>query len=154
MNNRIKKLREKLNLSQEEFGNAIGLTRSGVSNIENGLRSVSERHIKLLHSAFRVNENWLRTGEGGDDPVMDEPSRAALDQVADQYNLGELERLILETFITMPESDRRAFADIVHRAAERINSADYRDMMETDVRTAISEAKKQSADQAAQAQTE
>lgn len=154
MNNRIKKLREKLNLSQEEFGNAIGLTRSGVSNIENGLRSVSERHIKLLHSAFRVNENWLRTGEGGDDPIMDEPSRAALDQVADQYNLGELERLILETFITMPESDRRAFADIVHRATERINSADYRDIMETDVTAAISEAKKQSADQAAQAQTE
>lgn len=154
MKERIFKVRKHYNLSMQAFGDRLGVSKEAIRLLEKGATSPSERTIRDICKTYHVNENWLRTGEGGDDPVMDEPSRAALDQVADQYNLGELERLILETFITMPESDRRAFADIVHRAAERINSADYRDMMETDVSAAISEAKKQSADQAAQAQTE
>ena len=140
--------------SRKAFGEKMFVSQDVINNIERGRVEPSDMIIKAICKTYHVNENWLRTGEGGNDPVMDEPSHAALDQVADQYNLGELERIILETFITMPESDRRAFADIVHRAAERINNADYRDMMNTDVNAAISEAKKQSAEQAAQAQTE
>lgn len=149
---RIRKIRGEM--SRKAFGERMFVSQDVINNIERGRVEPSEMIIKAICKTYHVNENWLRTGEGGDDPVMDEPSRAALDQVAEQYNLGELERLILEAFITMPEADRRAFADIVHRAAERINSADYRDMMETDVHTAISEAKKQSSKQDAQAQTE
>lgn len=59
---RIKELRNKLNLTQEEFGNKIGLSKSGISNIENGTRNVSSRHIKLICSVFDVNESWLTTG--------------------------------------------------------------------------------------------
>ena len=31
----MKEVRKRLNLSQEEFGNRIGLSKSGISNIEN-----------------------------------------------------------------------------------------------------------------------
>lgn len=63
INQRVKELRLKLGLSQDDFGNAIGLSKSGISNIENGARSVRETHIKLICSAFDVDETWLRTGE-------------------------------------------------------------------------------------------
>lgn len=63
INQRVKELRLKLGLSQDDFGNAIGLSKSGISNIENGTRSVRETHIKLICSAFDVDETWLRTGE-------------------------------------------------------------------------------------------
>jgi len=63
INQRVKELRLKLGLSQDDFGNAIGLSKSGISNIENGARAVRESHIKLLCSAFDVDEAWLRTGE-------------------------------------------------------------------------------------------
>lgn len=61
-NERIKQLRQRLNLSQEVFGQAIGLTKSGISNIENGRRKVSDRHLKLISAAFDVSEGWLQFG--------------------------------------------------------------------------------------------
>lgn len=64
MNERIKTLREVLNLSQEAFGKEVGLVKSSISNIENGSRNVTEKHIKLICTCFNVNENWLRTGSG------------------------------------------------------------------------------------------
>lgn len=63
-NERIKCLREHLGISQEKLGETIGLSKSGISSIENGNRSVTEKHIKLISTCFNVNENWLRTGAG------------------------------------------------------------------------------------------
>lgn len=63
-NERIKYLREHLNISQEKLGETIGLSKSGISSIENGNRNVTEKHIKLISSCFNVNEDWLRTGNG------------------------------------------------------------------------------------------
>lgn len=62
INKRIKELRNRLNLTQDDFGERIGLSKSGISNIENGTRSVSERHIKLISNIFGVSEDWLKTG--------------------------------------------------------------------------------------------
>ena len=66
MNNRIKELRKTLKKSQEDFGKILGLSKSGISEIEAGRRNVTEQHIIMLKncSDFNVNETWLRTGEG------------------------------------------------------------------------------------------
>lgn len=62
INERVKEVRQKLNLSQEEFGNRIGLSKSGISNIENGTRNVTPKHVKLICLTFGVDELWLTTG--------------------------------------------------------------------------------------------
>lgn len=66
MNSRIKELRKSLKKSQEDFGKILGLSKSGISEIEAGRRNVTEQHIIMLKncSEFNVNESWLRTGEG------------------------------------------------------------------------------------------
>ena len=66
MNTRIKELRTTLHKSQEEFGKYLGLSKSGVSEIEAGRRNVTEQHIIMLKncSDFNINEKWLRTGDG------------------------------------------------------------------------------------------
>ena len=121
MNTRIKLIRDTLKISQEEFGEAIGIKRSGVSNIESGLRSVSERHIKLLKSAYNVNEHWLRTGEG----EMFTPTARSLDALADQHQLDDLTRAIVEGLIEMSKPHREAFTDLIFNVADRIRNADY-----------------------------
>ena len=63
INERVKEVRERLNLSQEEFGNRIGLSKSSISNIENGTRNVNSKHVKLIGTIFNINEAWLMTGE-------------------------------------------------------------------------------------------
>lgn len=70
MNERIKKLRRKLELSQEEFGERLEITRSSISRIESGINNPSDQTIKLICSEFHVNENWLRTGQGGDENMF------------------------------------------------------------------------------------
>lgn len=64
MNERFKELRIYLKMNQEEFGDKIGLSKSGISNIEHNIRSVTEKHIRLLQAAFNVNEDWIRYGRG------------------------------------------------------------------------------------------
>jgi transcriptional regulator with XRE-family HTH domain len=53
-------------MSQEEFGKILGLSKSGVSEIEAGRRSVTEQHIIMLknYKDKPINEKWIRTGEG------------------------------------------------------------------------------------------
>jgi len=64
INQRIKILRKSLNLTQKEFANKICVSTSFQTLIELEQKKVLDRHIKLIVSAFGVNEVWLRTGEG------------------------------------------------------------------------------------------
>lgn len=65
---RFKILRESCNKNQTEWAKILGLSRSGVSEIEAGRRSVTDKHIKLLCiepiDGKMINETWLRTGDG------------------------------------------------------------------------------------------
>ena len=67
MNNRIKELRLDLGLSQEALGKQIKIGRSSVSKLESGENNPSDQTISLICKEFNVNEDWLRTGEGGDE---------------------------------------------------------------------------------------
>ena len=71
MNERIKKLRKQLHLTQDEFGNKLGVANSSISNIEKNRYGITDQMIKLMVKEFGVNENWLRTGEGEMFPEFD-----------------------------------------------------------------------------------
>jgi transcriptional regulator with XRE-family HTH domain len=64
INQRIKILRKSLNLTQKEFAQKIYVSTSFQTLTELEQKKVLDRHIKLIVSAFGVNEAWLRTGEG------------------------------------------------------------------------------------------
>ena len=64
MNERIKKLRRELGLTQQEFCTRIGLKRNSISLVESGKRNISDQAILSICREFNVNETWLRTGEG------------------------------------------------------------------------------------------
>lgn len=64
INERIKKIRKSLNLTLEAFGARVGVTRAAISNIESGRSNPSDQLILAICKEFRVNERWIRTGEG------------------------------------------------------------------------------------------
>lgn len=67
MNKRLRELRVRLQLSQEEFGKKIGIeSRAHISLLESGKRNITDRIITDICREFSVNEDWLRTGAGGD----------------------------------------------------------------------------------------
>lgn len=68
INQRFRELRKMCKKSQEEWADIMGLSRSGITEIEAGRRNVTEKHIKLLSiesiDGRYINEDWLRTGDG------------------------------------------------------------------------------------------
>lgn len=64
MNDRIKKVRTALGLSQQEFADRIGIKRGAVANYEVGRNEPIDAVISLICREFNVSERWLRTGEG------------------------------------------------------------------------------------------
>ena len=64
MNDRIKKLRQALSLSQEEFGKRLGVTRGAITNIELNKVKPKPLFVNLICREFNASENWIRTGEG------------------------------------------------------------------------------------------
>ena len=64
MNERIKKLRKALDLTQQEFADKIGMKRNTVANYETDRNEPSNSVISLICKTFNVSETWLRTGEG------------------------------------------------------------------------------------------
>lgn len=105
INERVKELRKEMKLSQEQFGFAIGLTKSGISNIENGTRNVTEKHIKLICAEFNVKEQWLRTGE---EPVFDNEDEFLIDQISKKHKLSEQDEEMLQNFFKLSPEQRYA----------------------------------------------
>lgn len=88
MNERIKRLRSKLEMTQQEFADRLGIKRGTLANYEIGRNEPIDAVISLMCKEFHVNEIWLRTGEGGDDNMftkMDEDDRYSI-------NLGKLSK--------------------------------------------------------------
>lgn len=64
MKNRIKEIRKKLDLTQQEFADRLGIKRGGVANYEIGRNEPADSVISLICREFNVSEDWLRNGTG------------------------------------------------------------------------------------------
>jgi transcriptional regulator with XRE-family HTH domain len=64
LNERIKKLRRTLDLTQQEFADRLGIKRGGISNYEIGRNEPADSVVSLICREFNVNEEWLRNGTG------------------------------------------------------------------------------------------
>lgn len=64
MNERLRKLRKTLDMTQQEFAEKLGIKRSTMATYESGRNEPIDAVISLICREFDVNEHWLRTGEG------------------------------------------------------------------------------------------
>ena len=64
MNERLKRLRKTLDLTQQEFADRVGIKRNTISTYESGRNQPIDAVISLICREFNVNEEWLRNGTG------------------------------------------------------------------------------------------
>lgn len=64
VNQRVKLLRNELNLSQAQFSAQSSLSGSIISKIETGEQFVTDRAIRSISTSFNTNPEWLKTGKG------------------------------------------------------------------------------------------
>lgn len=91
MKDRIKELRRVLDLTQDEFGGRIGITKSSISTMESGRSNPSEQTLRSMCREFGASYLWLTTGEG---PMFESGSDdAALHVMVDRVMASENERV-------------------------------------------------------------
>lgn len=113
MNKRIKELRLKLDLSQEEFGSKINIkSRAHISLLESGDRVVTDRIVNDICREFNVNENWLRYGEG----VMINAESDFIELIASQIDeLDEMDIKFITEYVKLRSNHKKVIKDFIQK---------------------------------------
>ena len=111
INNRVKVLREKLDITQTAFGARINMQRAAISRIEKGERNITDRVIADIVRVFNVSEAWLRHGEG---EMFAQPSdNTLLEQLRIEYDLSGLDLAIIEQYLMLSPRSKAVFKAMV-----------------------------------------
>ncbi len=108
MNERIKLLRKTLGLSQRDFGEKLGVGDTAISKLEKGERNLTDQMTKSICREFNVNYAWLLEGKGDMFSALPE---TLLDEVAEEYELDELDKLLVKKYMQLPREKREVIKD-------------------------------------------
>lgn len=118
MNERLRSIRLSLSLSQDDFGNSIGIkSRAHISALESGARNITDRIFNDICEKHNVNEEWFRTGTG---EMFRQNENTALSALAEEYHLDDLDRRIIKSFLDMNDTQRRIIKDYIKSVSSTI----------------------------------
>lgn len=111
---RIKQLRKTIDggMTLEVFGEKIGLKKSSLSQIENGVNSVTDQTRKSICREFHVSETWLRdgTGEMFAPKSQEEYLEDFFADVLNDPNDRSFKRILLRALASLPSEQWEALA--------------------------------------------
>ena len=119
MKNRIKLLRKDLKLTQKEFGDAIKVSNSNISNIENGSVNLTDRNIYEICSKFNVNKDWLKHGIG--DVYIDLNKEDEIKNIINEFidDNNAVKKDILNSLLKVhDENTLKLISDMIHKFSE------------------------------------
>ena len=124
---RIKKRRAELDWTQDQLAQKAGISKSFLSDLENGKRSVGAENLLDIARALGVSIDFLMTGEASEKPVTEVPIPATLAKFAAEEGLSFRETIML---LDMQKQI------VAHRSAKKKNqdgleSVDWRKFYES-----------------------
>ena len=108
---RIKDVRNSLGLTLEKFGEKLGVTKTTISRIEKGERSLTEQMTKSICREFSVDYMWLTTGEGEMFVESDDDFFERIDRIMAGEN--ESRKNMIKTLLYASDADIEAFDRLV-----------------------------------------
>lgn len=117
MNTRIKEVREKEKLTQEEFGKRIGSARNTIANYETGNRNPSNAVITSICREFNINEEWLRNGQGEMYKEADDKLSAYVAEIA--VGNDEFIKDLITVYMELDDTSKAALKKIAYAMAEK-----------------------------------
>ena len=108
---RIKDVRNSLGLTLEKFGEKLGVTKTAISRIEKGERSLTEQMTKSICREFSVDYMWLTTGEGEMFVESDDDFFERIDRIMAGEN--ESRKNMIKTLLYASDDDIEAFDRLV-----------------------------------------
>ncbi|MFI3290036.1 MAG: S24 family peptidase [Rikenellaceae bacterium] len=64
VNERFRLIRKKLEMTQEQLAQRLGVGKAALSMIETGKAGLSSRNLNIMVQEFNVNAEWVETGNG------------------------------------------------------------------------------------------
>lgn len=108
---RIKDVRNSLGLTLEKFGEKLGVTKTAISRIEKGERSLTEQMTKSICREFSVDYMWLTTGEGEMFVESDDDFFERIDRIMAGEN--ESRKNMIKALLYASDADIEAFDRLV-----------------------------------------
>lgn len=108
---RIKDVRNSLGLTLEKFGEKLGVTKTAISRLEKGERSLTEQMIKSICREFSVDYMWLTAGEGEMFVESDDDFFERIDRIMAGEN--ESRKNMIKTLLYASDADIEAFDRLV-----------------------------------------
>ena len=121
MNERIKKLRKALDLTQQEFADKIGIKQNTIAKYETNRGSPTTAVVSLICREFNVSEAWLRTGEG---EMFVPREEDALSGLVRQRGLSFSDRVMVEKFLELKPESRQAVIDYMEKVVAALSLAE------------------------------
>ena len=100
---RIREVRKALGLTLEKFGDKLGVKKNTLSALERGVNGLTDQMAKAICREYNVSYDYLIYGEG--DPFDDLP-QTVLDELCIQYELDDIDRQIIDPYISLPKELR------------------------------------------------
>lgn len=119
MKDRIKLIRHTLGLTQQKFADRLGIKGNAISQYESGRNAPIDAVVSLICREFNVSEAWLRTGEG---EMFVPKEEDALDELAKQYNLSDVDCVLVEKFLKLKPTERQAVIAYMKDVVSALNT--------------------------------
>lgn len=100
---RIKAVRDSLDVTQAIFAEKLGTARNTIANYEIGRREPMEATIKAICREFNVSYDWLKYGTG---EMFDAVPESLVDELAQEFDLDDLDRRIILGYLRLSETER------------------------------------------------
>lgn len=119
MNTRIKKVRTDYGLTQKEFAESLGISAAAVCRLETGQNNPSEQTVKAICREYGIDEHWLRTGEGSEEPELTRKTELArwigraLKDEPESWRLR-----LLNALLTLDKEDYEAVVRLAEKVVE------------------------------------
>lgn|GEM_PF-996873 len=115
INQRIRKIRTTLNITQAKFSEGAGISINALANIEYNRVEVTEVVIKAICAVYNVNEIWLRTGTG---KMFAHDIDNIINIIATRDGLDEDDKEIIRLIFSIEPEYRKGLIDFLKRVIE------------------------------------
>lgn len=124
INNRVKEVRQSMELSQAKFAQKIGFSQSAIKDVEIGKCKVTDRLILAMNKYLGINEEWLRTGNGSMYAQTDKKDAVeqALNILMAKYNMDKFEIAMMKNYLEMSPEAKQGFKTFLKEVAPTIKA--------------------------------
>lgn len=106
---RLRFLRKELKLTTRAFGASINMSGGAITNMEKGLRNITDRTIRDICREYNVNPDWLMYGK---EPIYVD--------VLEDLDMNDDVRQLARQFTQLSGKDRELVKNMVDSLCEKI----------------------------------